>query len=110
MIYRRMELATILGAHMNQTYLWLFFRSPLLTGYNQYLLSLILTGTGLSTLSVSLYLILKNMPPPLEKEMATHHSILAWRIPRTEESGGLQRSMGTQSRNRLSDQHSQSYR
>ena len=30
---------------------------------------------------------------PLEKEMATHSSILAWRIPWTEESGGLQ-SMG----------------
>ena len=27
---------------------------------------------------------------PLEKEMATHSSILAWRIPCTEESGGLQ--------------------
>ena len=26
---------------------------------------------------------------PLEKEMATHSSILAWRIPRTEELGGL---------------------
>ena len=25
---------------------------------------------------------------PLEKEMATHCSILAWRIPRTEEPGG----------------------
>ena len=32
---------------------------------------------------------------PLEKEMATHSSILAWRIPRTEEPGGLQ-SMGSQ--------------
>ena len=32
----------------------------------------------------------------LEKEMATHSSILAWRIPRTEEPGGLQ-SMGSQS-------------
>ena len=32
---------------------------------------------------------------PLEKEMATHSSILAWEIPRTEESGGLQ-SMGSQ--------------
>ena len=29
----------------------------------------------------------------LEKEMATHSSILAWRIPRMEELGGLQ-SMG----------------
>ena len=27
---------------------------------------------------------------PLEKEMATHSSILAWRIPWTEEAGGLQ--------------------
>ena len=32
---------------------------------------------------------------PLEKEMATHSSILAWKIPRTEEHGGLQ-SMGSQ--------------
>ena len=30
---------------------------------------------------------------PLEEEMATHSSILAWRIPWTEETGGLQ-SMG----------------
>ena len=28
---------------------------------------------------------------PLEEGMATHSSILAWRIPWTEESGGLQR-------------------
>ena len=27
---------------------------------------------------------------PLEKKMATHSSILTWRIPRTEEAGGLQ--------------------
>ena len=32
---------------------------------------------------------------PLEKEMATHYSILAWRIPGTEEPGRLQ-SMGLQ--------------
>ena len=32
---------------------------------------------------------------PLEIEMATHSSILAWRIPRTVEPGGLQ-SMGLQ--------------
>ena len=30
---------------------------------------------------------------PLKKEMATHSGILAWRIPRVEEPGGLQ-SMG----------------
>ena len=33
---------------------------------------------------------------PLKKGMATHPSILAWRIPWTEEPGGLQ-SMGSQS-------------
>ena len=33
---------------------------------------------------------------PLEKGMATHSSILAWRVPWTEEPGGLQ-SMGLQS-------------
>ena len=33
---------------------------------------------------------------PLEKEMATHSSILAWKIPWTEEPGRLQ-SMGSQS-------------
>ena len=32
---------------------------------------------------------------PLEKEMAIHSSILAWRIPWTEEPGGLQ-FMGSQ--------------
>ena len=32
---------------------------------------------------------------PLEKELATQSSILAWRIPWTEEPGGLQ-SMGSQ--------------
>ena len=52
--------------------------------------------------------IVKNLPPmwetrvqylgredPLEKGMATHSSIVAWRIPLTEEPGGLQ-SMGSQ--------------
>ena len=39
---------------------------------------------------------------PLEKEMATHSSILAWRIPWTEEPAGLQ-STGSQSRTRLSE-------
>ena len=50
----------------------------------------------------------KNLPPmqetrgpslgwddPLEKEMATQSSILAWEIPQTEEAGGLQ-SLGLQ--------------
>ena len=32
---------------------------------------------------------------PLEKEMAAHSSILAWRLPWTEEPGGLQ-SVGSQ--------------
>ena len=37
---------------------------------------------------------------PLEKGMATHSSILAWRIPWTEEPCGVQ-SMGLQSQTRL---------
>ena len=39
---------------------------------------------------------------PLEKVMATHSSILAWRIPWTEEPGRLQ-SMGLQSPTQLSN-------
>ena len=31
---------------------------------------------------------------PLEKEMATHSSILAWRMPWTEEAGGLHSPRG----------------
>ena len=38
---------------------------------------------------------------PLENGMSTHSSILAWRIPWTEESGRLE-SMGLQSQTRLS--------
>ena len=38
---------------------------------------------------------------PLEKEMATHCSFLAWRVPWTEDPGGLQ-SLGSQSQTRLS--------
>ena len=37
---------------------------------------------------------------PLEEGLATHSSILAWRIPWTVEPGGLQ-SIGSQSRTRL---------
>ena len=41
----------------------------------------------------------------LEKGMATHSSILAWRIPWTEELGRLQSSRVENSWTRLSDQH-----
>ena len=63
-----------------------------------------LTCTGASLVAESV----KNLPAmqvtqvgflgqedPLEKEMAAHSSILAWRTPGTEEPGGLQ-SMGSQ--------------
>ena len=70
-----------------------------------------LRTTGLSELEMGRHIwvgflrrsVVKNLPAnqeirvcslgrevPLEKEMATHSSILAWRIPWTEESGGLQ--------------------
>ena len=37
-------------------------------------------------------------PASMEKELATHSSILAWRIPQTEEPGGLE-PMGLQESN-----------
>ena len=39
--------------------------------------------------------LIRGREDPLEREMATHSSILAWEIPLTEEPGGLQ-SMGSQ--------------
>ena len=41
---------------------------------------------------------------PLEKEMATHSSILAWKIPWTEEPGRLQSVESQKSWTRLGDQ------
>ena len=40
---------------------------------------------------------------PLEEEMVTHSSVLAWRILWTEEPGGLQRMGSKKSRARLND-------
>ena len=40
----------------------------------------------------------------LEKEMATHFSIFAWKIPGTAEPGGLQ-SIGLQELDRVTKQH-----
>ena len=42
---------------------------------------------------------------PLEKGVVTHSGILAWRIPWTEEPGGLQSMEVAKSRTRLSDFH-----
>ena len=68
-------------------------------------LSFSLTWTSLASLEAQM---VKNLPAaqetrvrslgqedPLEKVLATHSSILAWRIPWTEEPDGLQ-SMGSQ--------------
>ena len=43
-----------------------------------------------------------------EKEMATHSSILAWRIPWTEESGGLQPMGSQKSQSRVSNETTRS--
>ena len=48
-----------------------------------------------------MWVVFQNWEDPLEKEMATHSSVLAWRIPRTEEPGRLQ-SMRSQSWTQLS--------
>ena len=44
---------------------------------------------------------------PLEKEMATHSSILAWRIPWMEESGGLQSTVSQRIGQSFEVSHSQ---
>ena len=44
---------------------------------------------------------------PLKKEMATHSSILACRIPWTEEPGGLHSTGSPKSRTHLSMKHAQ---
>ena len=41
----------------------------------------------------------------LEKEMATHSSILAWKIPWTEESGGLQSTGSQRAGHNLATEH-----
>ena len=51
-------------------------------------------NTGLARDATLWGLILRGVDPQ-EEEMATHSSILSWRIPWTEEPGGLQ-SMGSQ--------------
>ena len=48
--------------------------------------------TGLTSITL---VVLRQLINLLEKEMATNSRILAWRIPRTEEPGGLQ-SIGSQ--------------
>ena len=42
---------------------------------------------------------------PLEKGMATHSGILAWRLPWTEEPGGLQSLGAAESQTQLSSFH-----
>ena len=69
---------------------------------------LITSGTGTNRKGRTKAQLVKNLPAmqethlqsldgedPLEKEMETHFSILAWKIPWTEEPGG-QQSMGFQ--------------
>ena len=86
-------------------------RPAILTGtvFPPYLLlSPILCPVAVSTGASLVAQMVKNLPAkqetwvqplgqedPMQKEMATHSSILAWRIPWTEEIGGLQ-SMGSQ--------------
>ena len=45
----------------------------------------------------------------LEKEMATHSSILAWKIPWTEEPGGLQSTGSQKSQTQLSNSTTRVY-
>ena len=53
-----------------------------------------LANTGLAG-DAGLWSLLLSGEDPLEEEMATHSSLLSWRIPWTEEPGGIQ-SMGSE--------------
>ena len=66
------------------------------------------TSLKISHLVVSFLYLLKQYQDSLEKVMATHSSILAWEIPQTEDSGGLQ-SMRSQrvGRNEASEHENQ---
>ena len=46
------------------------------------------------------------VPDPLEEEMATHSSILAWEIPGTEQPAGLQCVGSHRARHELVSEHS----
>ena len=74
-------------------------KSALLLGF----LGIFLDGSGVMNLPANQEMPVQSLgqEDPLEKAMATHSSILVWRIPGTEEPGGLQ-SMRSQSQTRLS--------
>ena len=76
---------------------------PKTTRFKQNYFNVLLTGASLVAQLVKNPPTMQENPvqflgweDPLEKGQATPSSILAWRIPRTEEPGGLQ-SMGSQS-------------
>ena len=46
---------------------------------------------------------------PLEEEMATHSSLLAWKIPWTEEPGGLYRPWDHKELDVTASEHTQTY-
>ena len=54
----------------------------------------VLTYYGTKTYKLKYKFLNETNWTPMEKEMATHSSILSWRIPGTEKSGGLP-SMGS---------------
>ena len=63
--------------------------------YGQKVLPRWLSGKGIHLPMHEMWVQSLGREDPLEKEMATHSSTLAWEIPWTEEPGGLQ-SMGSQ--------------
>ena len=61
-----------------------------------------LSGKESACQSRSTWVRFQGQEDPLEKEMATHSSMLAWKIPRTEEPGGLQSRQGHKESDTLS--------
>ena len=106
---------------LNDSFLSLLLQDCIVTMKDTYLVGFIFLHESVSSVSWFMYcsfcfLFFFYKPPrfacvsilgekdPLEKEMATHSSTLAWRIPWTEETGKLQ-SMGLRESDMLSDYH-----
>ena len=53
--------------------------------------------------AIKLFICSVGQEDPLEEEMATHSNALAWEIPWTEESGGVQHMGSQESQTRLSN-------
>ena len=67
-----------------------FFLLPVLQRNNQHIILFTFGASRVTQMIKNLHVIKPGFDPWIGKHIATHSSILAWRIPRREEPGGLQ--------------------